>query len=110
MGIQTSTPSNFHYGNAEAALRAALAAKGLRYVGTRGNLRSKVCILGEAPGEKEDLKGLPFVGPSGYLLDKMLNEAGFQNGEVWFTNPIKTRPPDNKMDRLHEFGISLKTF
>lgn len=95
---------------ADSALRTALSQKGLRYVGTRGNTRSNVCILGEAPGEREDLKGIPFIGPSGYLLDKMLNEGGFQASEVWFTNPVKTRPPDNKMDRLHELGIPIKTF
>jgi len=79
-------------------------------VGTRGNTNSRVCILGEAPGEKEDAKGLPFIGPSGYLLDKMLNEAGFMANEVWFTNPFKTRPPDNKLDRLHELGIPTQLF
>jgi len=97
-------------GCADIALRQALALKGLRYVGTRGNTRSSVCILGEAPGEREDLKGLPFIGPSGYLLDNMLKEAGFSATECWFTNPYKTRPPDNKMDRLHELGIDHKVF
>lgn len=97
-------------GSADTALRQALALKGLNYVGTRGNTSSRVCILGEAPGEKEDLKGLPFIGPSGYLLDKMLNEAGFKNNEIWFTNPFKTRPPDNKLDRLPELGIPTKMF
>lgn len=95
---------------AEATLRAALTAKGLRYVGIRGNPNSSVLVLGEAPGEKEDLKGLPFIGPSGYLLDKMLEEAGFTKGQVWFSNPYKTRPPDNKMDRLHELGIPHNLF
>jgi uracil-DNA glycosylase len=95
---------------ADNALRLALSQKGLRYVGIRGNPRSSVCILGEAPGEKEDFKGLPFVGPSGYLLDKMLEEAGFSKNEVWFTNPYKTRPPDNKMDRLEELGIPYTVF
>jgi len=97
-------------GCADIALRQALTLKGLRYVGTRGNVKSRVCILGEAPGEKEDLKGLPFIGPSGYLLDKMLLEAGFSTSDTWFTNPFKTKPPDNKMDRLHELGISHKLF
>jgi uracil-DNA glycosylase len=94
----------------DQTLRMALASKGLRYVGIRGNPYSRVCVVGEAPGEREDIKGLPFIGPSGYLLDSMLNEAGFKDREVWFTNPYKTRPPDNKMDRLHELGVPLKTF
>src|SRR5437016_1114398 len=96
--------------SADIALRQALALKGLRYVGTRGNTNSRVCVIGEAPGEREDAKGLPFIGPSGYLLDKMLNEAGFAPSEVWFTNPFKTRPPDNKLDRLHELGIPTQLF
>lgn len=96
--------------SAEDVLKQALQSKGLRYVGTRGNTRSSVCILGEAPGEKEDAKGLPFIGPSGHLLDKMLEEAGFTKGQVWFSNPYKTRPPDNKMDRLHELGVPHNLF
>lgn len=96
--------------SADILLRQTLAVKGLKYVGIRGNPHSNVCVLGEAPGEKEDFKGLPFVGPSGYLLDKMLSDGGFNLNEVWFTNPYKTRPPDNKMDRLHELGIPLKMF
>jgi uracil-DNA glycosylase family 4 len=96
--------------SADAALRSALKAKGLNYVGIRGNPHSRVLVLGEAPGEREDAKGLPFIGPSGYLLDAMLRDGGFRDGEVWFSNPYKTRPPDNKMDRLHELGIPLKLF
>jgi len=92
------------------ALQTALRSKGLNYVGIRGNPKSNVCILGEAPGEKEDAKGLPFVGPSGYLLDNMLVEAGFTRHDAWFSNPYKTRPPDNKMDRLHEYGIPFQLF
>jgi uracil-DNA glycosylase family 4 len=95
---------------ADRALRVALSQKGLNYVGTRGNTSAHVAIIGEAPGEKEDLKGLPFVGPSGYLLDKMLVEAGFASSEMWFTNPYKTRPPDNKMERLPEYGIGGDVF
>lgn len=96
--------------SADATLRAALVSKGLRYVGLRGNPRASTWLVGEAPGEKEDAKGLPFVGPSGYLLDQMLKEAGFPQSEVCFTNPYKTRPPDNKMDRLAEYGIPYNLF
>jgi uracil-DNA glycosylase family 4 len=104
-GLRLSTSAS-----ADQVLRAALIAKGLNYVGIRGNPHSHVCVLGEAPGEKEDFKGLPFVGPSGYLLNRMLSEAGFSDSEVWFTNPYKTRPPDNKLDRLPERQINLSLF
>jgi uracil-DNA glycosylase family 4 len=66
--------------------------------------------VGEAPGEKEDHEGLPFVGPSGWLLDKMLSEVGFAKSEIWFTNPYKTRPPNNDIKRLHELGVPLNLF
>lgn len=96
--------------SADSALRTALSQKGLNYVGYRGNKHASVLVLGEAPGEREDAKGIPFIGPSGYLLDAMLKDGGFATDEVWFTNPYKTRPPDNKMDRLHELGIPIKLF
>lgn len=96
--------------NADQVLRAALTTKGLKYVGIRGNPNSNVLLLGEAPGEKEDAKGLPFIGPSGHLLDSMLSEVGFTQRDTWFTNPYKTRPPDNRMDRLHELGVDTILF
>lgn len=96
-------------GLCELKLRQELLRKNLNYVGIRGNPRGGVCIVGEAPGEREDFKKLPFVGPSGYLLDSMLREAGFRN-EVWFTNPYKTRPPENDIKRLFELNVDLKLF
>lgn len=109
-GLPISTTGLSDSRPADNALRAALSLKGLRYVGIRGNPRSHVLLLGEAPGEKEDFKGLSFVGPSGYLLDKMLGESGFAGGSTWFSNPFKTRPPDNKLERLDELGIHRKLF
>ena len=89
-------------------LKTALAARGLRYVGTRGNTSAPVCLVGEAAGAEEDQSGLPFVGASGRELDRMLEEAGVHLGECWWTNPYKTRPPDNKLDRLSELGVALE--
>jgi uracil-DNA glycosylase len=91
-------------------LRAAIAAKGLRYVGTRGDVSAPICLIGEAPGADEDQIGQPFVGASGRELDRMLIEAGIDNNNCWFTNPFKTRPPENKLDRLTEYGIPLTLF
>lgn len=109
-GLQPSTNVLSANLPADTALREALRNKGLNYVGIRGNPRSSVCIMGEAPGEKEDFKGLPFIGPSGYLLDQMLVEAGFTPTEVWLTNPFKTRPPNNEIGRLDELGIPRQVF
>lgn len=91
-------------------LKTALAAKGLRYVGTRGNVSGPIVFIGEAPGADEDQAGVPFIGASGRELDRMLNEVGLDTSECWWTNPYKCRPPDNKLDRLSEFGIAEQLF
>lgn len=90
-------------------LRAACTANGLKYVGTRGNTSAPICIVGEAPGEEEAASGLPFIGSSGRLQDKILAEVGFR-GDCWFTNPYKVRPPDNKIDQLSTLGVPLDLF
>ena len=91
-------------------LKAALAAKGLRYVGTRGNIKGPICLIGEAPGADEDQQGIPFAGASGRELDRMLSEVGVDNFNCWWTNPYKTRPPENKIDRIDEHGIPRQLF
>lgn len=63
----------------------------------RGNPQADICIVGEAPGEDEDLQGLPFVGRSGKLLDKLLQEAGLDvEKDIYVCNVIKCRPPGNR--------------
>lgn len=54
-----------------------------------GPKNAKVMLVGEQPGNDEDLKGRPFVGPSGRLLDRALEEAGIDRGEVFVTNAVK---------------------
>jgi len=61
-----------------------------------GDLRSPVVFVGEAPGEKEDLSGKPFVGRSGKLLDAIMEEEGVDRSKVMITNTVKCRPPDNR--------------
>ena len=94
----------------DQTLRAALAAKGLRYVGTKGNLAAPICYVGEAPGADEDQAGIPFIGASGRELDRMLDESGLGTVNCWWTNPFKARPPDNKLDRLSELGVDRQLF
>jgi DNA polymerase len=54
-------------------------------------------VIGEGPGEEEDKQGLPFVGKSGQLLDKILGAAGFSRNEnVYIANIVKCRPPENR--------------
>jgi uracil-DNA glycosylase family 4 len=55
-----------------------------------------VMIVGEAPGRSEDEQGRPFVGRAGKLLDALLAEAGLERGDVFITNVVKARPPNNR--------------
>ncbi|RJQ27780.1 uracil-DNA glycosylase [Candidatus Parcubacteria bacterium] len=70
-----------------------------------GDINCKVLFIGEAPGEREDTLGRPFVGRAGQLLTKSLEEIGWRREDVYITNIVKRRPPDNR-DPLPE-EISL---
>ncbi|MCL2785601.1 MAG: uracil-DNA glycosylase [Methanomassiliicoccaceae archaeon] len=61
-----------------------------------GNRNSTVALVGEAPGEREDITGRPFIGRSGKLLEKIMNEAGIERSDVLITNTVKCRPPNNR--------------
>lgn len=61
-----------------------------------GNPDADVVFVGEAPGYYEDKEGRPFVGRSGKLLDKLINEIGWKRSDVYITNVVKRRPPENR--------------
>ena len=61
-----------------------------------GNPNSKVMIVGEGPGANEDKEGFPFVGRAGQLLDKMLNAINLSRKNVYITNVVNYRPPENR--------------
>ena len=61
-----------------------------------GNPKSKIMLIGEAPGANEDEEGLPFVGRAGMLLDKMLAAINLDRKKVYISNIINYRPPDNR--------------
>lgn len=61
-----------------------------------GNPNAKIVFIGEAPGANEDKQGLPFVGNSGKLLDKLLNGIELRREDVYIANILKHRPPDNR--------------
>ena len=67
-----------------------------------GNEHSDIMFIGEGPGEQEDLKGEPFVGPAGQLLDKMLELIGLDRNKVYIANIVKCRPPSNRDPREDE--------
>ena len=68
----------------------------------RGNPRAALMFIGEAPGREEDAQGLPFVGRAGKLLDKMIAAMGLDQDEVYITNILKSRPPENREPRADE--------
>ncbi|TMQ48534.1 MAG: uracil-DNA glycosylase [Candidatus Eisenbacteria bacterium] len=61
-----------------------------------GSARARLVFIGEAPGRDEDLKGLPFVGRAGQLLDKMITAIDLKREEVYICNVLKCRPPENR--------------
>jgi uracil-DNA glycosylase family 4 len=61
-----------------------------------GNLRAELMFIGEAPGADEDTQGEPFVGRAGQLLTKILDAMGYRREEVYITNILKCRPPQNR--------------
>lgn len=61
-----------------------------------GDPNARLMFIGEGPGEQEDLKGRPFVGRAGQLLDKMIAAMGYKREEVFIANIVKCRPPQNR--------------
>ena len=61
-----------------------------------GSRRAEVLFIGEGPGEQEDIKGEPFVGRAGQLLDRMLAAVGLDRTKIYIANIVKCRPPQNR--------------
>ena len=72
-----------------------------------GNPKSRIMIIGEAPGANEDKEGLPFVGRAGQLLDKMLSAIDLDRKKVYISNIINYRPPENRRPTDEEIGRYL---
>ncbi len=73
-----------------------------------GNINARIMIIGEAPGREEDIKGRPFIGESGILLDKILNACGFNRSEhVFISNIVRRRPPGNRIPTQQEAETCL---
>ncbi len=67
-----------------------------------GNPQADIVFIGEAPGKNEDLQGIPFVGAAGKFLDQMLAQADMVRSDVYITNIVKYRPPDNRDPKPEE--------
>jgi DNA polymerase len=67
-----------------------------------GAASARVMLIGEAPGREEDESGHPFVGAAGRFLDQVLEDAGITRSDLFITNIVKCRPPDNRTPRVSE--------
>lgn len=75
---------------------AELAATAAQLVIGDGNVNADIVFIGEAPGKNEDEQGKPFVGAAGKFLNEMLAAAGLERSDVYITNIVKYRPPNNR--------------
>jgi uracil-DNA glycosylase family 4 len=85
----------------------ALKSTATRLVFADGNPQSRIMFVGEAPGRDEDIEGLPFVGRSGKLLDRMMAAIGLDRSSVYIANIIPWRPPGNRTPTPQESEICL---
>src|SRR5206468_6680166 len=85
----------------------ALRLTAKRLVFADGNPRARVMFVGEAPGRDEDIAGLPFVGRSGQLLDRMIAAIGLDRSKAYIANVIPWRPPGNRTPTPQETQICL---
>ena len=67
-----------------------------------GQISAKIMFIGEAPGRSEDEKGKPFVGAAGRILDNLLKKVGIERSQVFITNIVKCRPPNNRVPEEDE--------
>jgi uracil-DNA glycosylase family 4 len=77
--------------------RCGLAGNRTNVVIGRGNMNAPVMLIGEGPGEQEDIQGLPFVGAAGKLLDLLLSALMFKEEDYYIANIVKCRPPKNRI-------------
>src|ERR1700738_2419526 len=85
----------------------ALKSTATRLVFADGNPQARIMFVGEAPGREEDLEGLPFVGRSGKLLDRMMSAIGLDRTTAYVANVIPWRPPGNRTPTPQETQICL---
>ena len=91
----------------EAFEGCALKATAKSTVFADGNPSARLMVIGEAPGGDEDRQGLPFVGVSGKLLDRMLESIGLTRDNAYISNVIPWRPPGNRKPTAEEVGLCV---
>ena len=89
------------------ACRCELKKTATQSVPGAGSVEAEIVFIGEAPGKKEDELGIPFVGSAGKFLDEMLAEINLKREDIYITNIVKYRPPNNR-DPLPEEKASCR--
>ncbi len=100
-GVEVLTLEEIHE-EIRKCKRCELYKTKTNYVPGEGNERAKIVFVGEAPGREEDLQGRPFVGAAGQYLTKTLEKYGMRRSEVFITNILKCRPPNNRDPKPEE--------
>jgi DNA polymerase len=75
-----------------------------------GKTSARVMLIGEAPGREEDESGHPFVGAAGRFLDQVLEGAGIERDDLFITNIVKCRPPNNRTPRVGEVETCVSNY
>lgn len=92
----------------ESCRKCSLAETRTNVVFGVGNPHADIMFVGEAPGEKEDLSGIPFVGAAGKLFDKYLVAVGIPREEIYIANMLKCRPPKNRDPKPEEQDLCIE--
>lgn len=87
-----------------------LSRKRLHVVPGNGPCRSRIMFFGEAPGKEEDVRGEPFVGRAGRVLDQAIEKAGANRSQVYVGNIVKCRPPNNRKPRSDEIDTCTSLY
>ncbi len=98
-----------HLSEIQSCTHCSLYKTKTNYVIGKGNPSADIMLVGEAPGKWEDLEGEPFVGRAGRFLDSLLEEVGLTLNEVFITNILKCRPPNNR-DPSNEEVVACTPF
>lgn len=92
----------------EGCRKCSLAETRTNVVFGVGNPHADIMFIGEAPGEKEDLSGIPFVGAAGKLFDKYLVAVGIPREKIYIANMLKCRPPKNRDPKPEEQDLCIE--
>lgn len=84
--------------------KCRLAETRINAVPGEGNPNARIMFVGEAPGENEDKQGKPFIGAAGKVLNKLLDQAGISREDVFITNTVRCRPPENRVPLADEIA------